>query len=207
MYDERRLNKRRDADEIRSRVRAHVEALPMNLVFAIGFDVHGLNPRDEINCHCPVGRHMVNWRLQCNLEGGVAGKGTSEFCEKAGIMTPMGLMGHLITLKEQGSALHYATYEYLQYLYADHNGGFGHKALYKKGDAKYQKVVAAEKKDQERMKKSLIQERDEARRKAAQLEIENEQHKEELEELKKVSFAIISPTETVFCHFYHFIGF
>ena len=38
-----------------------------------------------------------------------------------------------------------------------------------------------------RMKKSLIQERDEARRKAAQLEIENEQHKEELEELKEVS--------------------
>ena len=147
MYDERRLNKRRDADEIRSRVRAYVEALPMNLVFAIGFDVHGLNPRDEINCHCPVGRHMVNWRLQCNLEGGVAGKGTSEFCEKAGIMTPMGLMGHLITLKEQGSALHYATYEYLQYLYADHNGGFGHKALYKQGDAKYQKAVAAEKKN------------------------------------------------------------
>ena len=37
------------------------------------------------------------------------------------------------------------------------------------------------------MKKILIQEQDEDRRKAAQLEIENEQHKEELEELNKVS--------------------
>ena len=54
------------------------------------------------------------------------------------------------TVTGPARALTRLTYEYLQYLYADHNSGFGHKALYKQGDAKYQKAVAAEKKDQER---------------------------------------------------------
>ena len=163
-------------------------ALPYNLTFLVGFDVLGLDPRDEITCFCPCGPKMKKWRKQFFLGDDIEG---IDQCTRHKRMEPQGLMDHLNKTDEGGGFIHGLIELYIRKLYEKTEFGTGHKALYKKEDANYKLAVAAEKKYNIRCREQLEKENAEKDRKLKEAEERIQKYKEETEKFKKVRIIII----------------
>jgi len=172
----------------------HFFAAVINCIpLTIGFDACGLQPEHEKNCHCPCDKNISGWRKMYELEGKVAGIGSTNqrtnHCTKGKLM-PIGLMSH-VRKEGESCILHYGISKYLEHRYCkdqgNYRGGTGHKAMYQLNDPNYRDAVAAEKRSLNNEisvgRKQLAEEK--ARRLA--LEADRDAQMTELELLKRTN--------------------
>jgi len=118
----------------------------------------GICTEVEKMCFCPCGNKMLSWQAQFHLQPVIGYKESrTDYCSDRAF-EHIALMFHMETvakLENVNGLLHRGLYFYMKELYKEYNGGYGHKALYHKGDVNYRQVEAYESRTMERMKKQL----------------------------------------------------
>ena len=129
-------------------VKKFFDALPYNVTFLIGFDVLGVNAKDERNCLCPCSSKCAKWRRQFGIERILEDFGKKEACVNTFKSSgPYALIQHLNQKAGQRIGLHYFVRLYVEALYGSpYCGRVGHKGLYPPSSAEYKKAEAYERK-------------------------------------------------------------
>mmetsp|Transcript_17584 Transcript_17584/g.38884 ORF Transcript_17584/g.38884 Transcript_17584/m.38884 type:complete len:982 (+) Transcript_17584:123-3068(+) len=173
----------------REDVKKFFDALPYNVTFLIGFDVLGVNAKDERHCLCPCSSKCAKWRRQFGIERILEDFGNKEACVNTFKSSgPYALMQHLNQKAGQRIGLHYFVLCYVRELYGPpYCGRVGHKGLYPPSSAEYKKAEAYERKKDIQARNKLEKELEEERKAKRVLEEEAEKLQERFRNLEMVS--------------------